>query len=737
MDIDGKTVILASHKPVGKKTDEVMQYGTLARVLSVIKSSNGSVQVNIQTTTPVKMTDIRTEDDGELSAEATEIAQDVTINPQVEALRSRAGEQIKILSRARRYNYELIRTVLSHNSLPLFLDATISAFGMGSELAQRVLIAENYEEKLKIIIARLDAELQNLDLDNTIKSRINQQMSKAHREVYLNEKMKAIQRELGEREDCDANSLKQKIAAAKLPKDVNEKALSELKKLRNLQPMSSEASVIKNWLDEILALPWNKRSDAKIDLNEAEKIMNEDHEGLEKIKERILEHLAVMKQTGKSGGAILCFVGPPGVGKTSLGKSIARATGRQYARMSLGGVADEAHFRGHRKTYIGSQPGRIIDMLKRAKVKNPLVVLDEIDKLGRDYRGDPEAALLEILDPEQNKTFRDHYLESDFDLSEVMFVATANSYKMSQALIDRMEIIDLSGYVEDEKIRIAQSHLIKNAAENMGINPSEISISIETLRHMVRYYTMEAGVRELYRLIEKLLRKSLRAGKKDFSIQQIEEWLGVRKYDFRSTSDKDSVGIISGLSYTDAGGNIIPLEASTIPGKGNIIITGHLGEIMKESAQIAKSCAQSMAAEFGINPEVFEKTNIHVHALDGGVPKEGPSAGLAICAAILSALSNIPIRRDVALTGEISLHGKALPIGGLREKLLGARRGGISIVIMPEKNRKDLADIPEYIFEGMELKFVNDIREVIEIAFTTPPMPIAPGVRISSEDARQ
>jgi ATP-dependent Lon protease len=734
-DIEGKTVIMATYRPIGRNNDSLNQYGTLARVISVLRAGNGAIQVNIQTISPVKMSDIRTEQDGELSAEAEDIPQDNQTTVKADAIRERVREQIKILSRSRKFNYDHFRQILSHNSLPLFMDAVISAFNMGSEFAQKVLIAPNMEAKLSLICARLEEELAALDIDNTIKSRVNSQMSKAHREAYLNEKMRAIQKELGDDEAGDANSLKQKIANAKLPKEVHDKAMSELKKLRNLQPMSSEASVIKNWLDEILALPWNKSSETKIDLAEAEKIMDEDHDGLEKIKERILEHLAVMKQTKKSGGAILCFVGPPGVGKTSLGKSIARATGRKYARMSLGGVSDEAHFRGHRKTYIGSQPGRIIDMLKRAKVRNPLIVLDEIDKMGRDYRGDPEAALLEILDPEQNKSFRDHYLEADFDLSDIMFVATANSRNISRALLDRMEIIDLSGYVEDEKIRIAKNHLIKNACEQIGTDPASISISDEVLRFMIRYYTREAGVRELSRLITTILRKSLRSGINDFSAAQVEKWLGVKKYDFGKTGDADAVGVINGLAWSEVGGDLLQLEAATMPGKGKILITGRLGEVMKESAQIAKSFVQSMAAEFGINSDVFEKTDIHVHALEGAVPKDGPSAGLALCAVILSALAGIPVRRDIAITGEISLHGKALPIGGLREKLLGARRGGIRLVMIPEENRKDLQDIPEYIYAGMELKFVKDIREVIEVALTHRPMPVATALHISETRA--
>ncbi|MDR0449502.1 MAG: endopeptidase La [Rickettsiales bacterium] len=734
-DVEGKMVILATHKPAGKHSDTMNQYGTLARVVNVIRASNGSVQMNLQTIAPVQMSEVLTDPNGELSAEAKEIPQDNSMTIKADALRERIREQIKTLARSRKFNYDHVRSILSHNSTPLFIDALIAAFNMGAAFAQKVLIAPNMEEKLMLIAARLDEELAVLDLDNTLKSRVNSQMTKAHREAYLNEKMRAIQKELGDDEGGDANSLKQKIVQAKLPKEAHDKAMSEHKKLRNIQPMSSEASVIKNWLDEIIALPWNKLSETKIDLAEAEKIMDEDHDGLEKIKERILEHLAVMKQTKKSGGAILCFVGPPGVGKTSLGKSIARAVGRKYARMSLGGVSDEAHFRGHRKTYIGSQPGRIIDTLKRTKVKNPLIVLDEIDKMGRDYRGDPEAALLEVLDPEQNKSFRDHYLEVDFDLSEVMFIATANSRNMSRALLDRMEIIDLSGYVEDEKIRIAKNHLIKNAAEQVGMNTPDIKISDDVLRFIIRYWTREAGVRELSRLITTILRKSLRSGKNDFSEAQVGEWLGVKKYDFGKTGDNDAVGVINGLAWSEVGGDLLQLEAAAMPGKGKILITGRLGEVMKESAQIAKSYVQSMAAEFGINPEVFEKTDIHVHALEGAVPKDGPSAGLALCSVILSALAGIPVRRDIAITGEISLHGKALPIGGLREKLLGARRGGIRLVMIPEENRKDMQDIPEYIHEGMELKFVKDIREVIDIALTHKPMPMAAPVHISENRA--
>ncbi|MDR2685709.1 MAG: endopeptidase La [Rickettsiales bacterium] len=731
-EIQNKTVILAAIK---KNHGDVHPYGTLARVANVIQSADGAVQVNIQTLAPIRITDVRTEANGELSGEAAEtFPQETTITPRAESLKERAVDMIRMLSRSRKMNYENIRAVISSHSWPLFIDAAVSALGLGIETAQKMIIAKTFEDKLEILVARLSEEIQLMDLDNTIKSRVSSQMTKAHREAYLTEKMRAIQKELGDDEASDANTLKQKIQNAKLPKEVNDKAMSELKKLRNLPPMSSESSVIKNWLDEVIALPWNTEASSEIDLDAAQKIMDEDHDGLEKIKERVIEHLAVIKQTKKSGGAILCFVGPPGVGKTSLGKSIARAMGREYARISLGGVSDESHFRGHRKTYIGSQPGRIIDTLKRVKVKNPVIVLDEIDKMGRDYRGDPEAALLEILDPEQNKTFRDHYLECEFDLSNVMFIATANSRDLSRPLLDRMEIINLSGYVEDEKIRIAQNHLIKNAAEKIGMNPANITISDDTIRHIIRFYTQEAGVRELQRLIETILRKSLRNSKNDFSVAQVGEWLGVQKYDFGRTDKEDAVGIINGLSWSEVGGDILQLEAVQMPGKGNVIITGQLGEVMKESAQIAKSCAQTLASEFGIGEDAFKKTDIHIHALSGAVPKDGPSAGLALCSVIMSALSGVAIRRDIAVTGEISLHGRAMPIGGLREKLLGARRGGVRIVMIPEENRKDLADIPEYIYEGMELKFVNNIRDVIDIALTTRPLPVAPAVRIVGKE---
>jgi ATP-dependent Lon protease len=736
-DINGKTVILGTHKSRGKKSkdDNLLPYGTLANVLQVVKTGNApTVQVTIQTIKAVKISDIKMEENQELSAEAEVLSfNDDSESATTEEIKAKLVEQIKTISRSRKFNYEQMRAVLYHNSLPLFIDATIAALNLDLNLAQQILIAPSFTKKLTLLSNRLDEEISHIDIDNSVKSRVGAQISKAQREAYLNEKMRAIQKELGEDDDNDSASLKKKIEKAKLPADVLDKVMSEFKKLRNLPPMSAEGSVIKNWLDEILALPWNKSSETHIDLSEAETIMNEDHDGLDKIKERILEHLAVVKKTGNSSGTILCFVGPPGVGKTSLGKSIARAMGRKYARISLGGVSDEAHFRGHRKTYIGSQPGRIIDTIKRSGVNNPLIVLDEIDKMGRDYRGDPEAALLEILDPEQNKTFRDHYLEVDFDLSQIMFVATANSHNLSRALRDRMEIINLSGYVEDEKIKIARNHLINKAAFTTGVDVNVINISDDALKFIIRYYTREAGVRELSRLLEKLMRKALRYNKYDFSESQVEEWLGVRKFDFGKTEEQDAVGLINGLAWSEVGGDLLQLEAITMPGKGKIILTGHLGDVMKESMQIAKSVVQSMAAEFGISDDTFEKTDIHIHALDGAVPKDGPSAGLALCTVILSAMTKIPVRRDIAMTGEISLHGKALPIGGLREKLLGARRGGVKMVLIPEENRKDMADIPEYIYAGMELKFVKDIREVIDAALTQKPMPVAPAIRISDD----
>jgi len=558
-------------------------------------------------------------------------------------------------------------------------------------------------------------------------------MEKTQREYYLNEQLKAIQKALGEGEDGrdEVHELEERIARTKLSKEAREKAQQEVKKLRNMSPMSAEATVVRNYLDWMLSIPWKKRSRVKKDITAAEKILNEDHYGLEKVKERILEYLAVQQRMAKLKGPILCLVGPPGVGKTSLGKSVARATGRNFVRMSLGGVRDEAEIRGHRRTYIGSMPGKVIQGMKKAKASNPLFLLDEIDKLGADWRGDPSSALLEVLDPEQNHTFQDHYLEVDYDLSDVMFVCTANTMRMPQPLLDRMEIIRLPGYTEDEKVEIAKRHLLPKQLSENGLKESEWSISDSALRDVIRYYTREAGVRNLEREIANLARKAVKeiavnADVKSVKVttRNLDKYAGVRKFRFGETELEDMIGVVTGLAWTEVGGELLTIEALLVPGKGKMTITGKLGEVMQESIQAANAFVRARATQFGIEPPLFEKRDIHVHVPEGAVPKDGPSAGVAMVTTMVSVLTGNPVRKDVAMTGEISLRGRVLPIGGLKEKMLAALRGGVKTVIIPKDNEKDLADIPDNVKKGLEIVIASTVDEVLECALTKPLVPI-------------
>ena len=588
-------------------------------------------------------------------------------------------------------------------------------------------------ERLEKVMAFMESEIGVLQVEKKIRNRVKRQMEKTQREYYLNEQMKAIQRELGETEDGkdEMAELEEQIAKTKLSKEAKEKALGELKKLKSMSPMSAEATVVRNYLDWMLSLPWKKNSRVKSDITEAEKILNADHYGLEKVKERILEYLAVQQRTKKIKGPILCLVGPPGVGKTSLGKSIAAATGRNFVRVSLGGVRDEAEIRGHRRTYIGSMPGKVLQGMKKAKTSNPLFLLDEVDKLGNDYRGDPSSALLEVLDPEQNSTFGDHYLEVEYDLSDVMFVTTANTLRMPQPLLDRMEVIRLSGYTEDEKVEIAKHHLIDKQMENHGLKKGEWSISDEALRDLIRYYTREAGVRNLERELANLTRKATKEiliakGSKKVSVtrRNLGKYAGVRKYRFGEVEDEDSVGATTGLAWTEVGGELLTIEAVLMPGKGNATLTGQLGDVMKESIQAARSFVRSRSVTFGIKPTLFDKRDIHVHVPEGATPKDGPSAGVAMCTSIVSALTGIPVRKDVAMTGEITLRGRVLPIGGLKEKLLAALRGGLSTVLIPKENEKDLEEIPDNVKRGLKIIPVSSVDEVLGLALTKPLVPI-------------
>jgi ATP-dependent Lon protease len=578
----------------------------------------------------------------------------------------------------------------------------------------------------------MESEIGVLQVEKRIRSRVKRQMEKTQREYYLNEQLKAIQKELGEGEDGkdELAELDDRINKTKFSKEARDKAQGELKKLRAMSPMSAEATVVRNYLDWLLSIPWQQRTKVKRDIKAAEKVLNDDHYGLEKVKERILEYLAVQQRMKKVKGPILCLVGPPGVGKTSLGKSVARATGRNFVRMSLGGVRDEAEIRGHRRTYIGSMPGKIIQGMKKAKSSNPLFLLDEVDKLGQDWRGDPSSALLEVLDPEQNSTFNDHYLEIDYDLSDVMFVTTANTLRMPQPLLDRMELIRLPGYTEDEKVEIARRHLIPKQVKANGLKKTEWSITVDALRDLIRYYTREAGVRNLERELANLARKSIkdilvkRRKKITITRKNLERYAGVRRFRYGEVEETDLVGVTTGLAWTEVGGELLTIEAVTLPGKGRVTATGKLGDVMKESVQAAESYVKSRSIAFGIVPTLFDKRDIHVHVPEGATPKDGPSAGVAMVTSIVSVLTGIPVRRDIAMTGEITLRGRVLPIGGLKEKLLAALRGGLTTVLIPKENEKDLAEIPDNVKKGLTILPMNSVDELLKHALVSAPTPI-------------
>ena len=597
---------------------------------------------------------------------------------------------------------------------------------------QSLLEITSVNERLEKIFGYMEGEIGVLQVEKKIRSRVKKQMEKTQRDYYLNEQMKAIQKELGETEEGknEADEIEAKINNAKMSKEAKEKSLAELKKLRAMSPMSAEATVVRNYLDWMLGIPWNERTRTRRDIKKAEQILDVDHYGLEKVKERILEYLAVQQRQNKIKGPILCLVGPPGVGKTSLGKSIAHATGRNFVRMSLGGVRDEAEIRGHRRTYIGSMPGKVIQGMKKAKSSNPLFLLDEVDKLGSDWRGDPSSALLEVLDPEQNHTFSDHYLEVDYDLSDVMFVCTANTLRMPQPLLDRMEIIRLAGYTEDEKVEISRRHLIPKIMKDHGLKKTEFSMSDDSLRDLIRYYTREEGVRSMEREVASLARKSV----KDILVKSLksvhvtrrnlEKYAGIKRFRYGEVEPEDLVGVTTGLAWTEVGGELHTLEAVALPGKGKIITTGKLGDVMRESVQAAESYVKARAVAFGIKPTTLEKRDIHVHVPEGATPKDGPSAGVGMVTSIVSVLTGIPVRKDVAMTGEITLRGRVLHIGGLKEKLLAALRGGLTTVLIPKENEKDLAEIPDNVKKGLNILFMNTVEEVLKFALTKPIVPI-------------
>jgi ATP-dependent Lon protease len=732
-----KSIFLVSQlDPAEDDPDREALYdlGVIATVLQLLKLPDGTVRVLVEGRQRASLSAL-VQERSHLAAEVDLIEDAQPEGAEVQALMRSVIEQFE--------NYaKLNRKLPAETAVQLgqieesskLADAVAANINIKVSDKQALLAELDPVRRLEMAFAFMEGELGVLQVEKKIRSRVKRQMEKTQREYYLNEQLKAIQRELGnaaeEGEGDELAELAKKIERTKLSKEARGKAQSELKKLRAMAPMSAEATVSRNYLDVLLGLPWGKKSKLKHDITEAERILDEDHYGLAKVKERIVEYLAVQARTNRLKGPILCLVGPPGVGKTSLGRSIARATGREFVRQSLGGVRDEAEIRGHRRTYIGSLPGKIVTNLKKAGTSNPLFLLDEIDKLGQDFRGDPSSALLEVLDPEQNSRFQDHYLEVDYDLSDVMFVTTANSMDMPQPLLDRMEIIRLEGYTEDEKVEIAKRHLIPKQIESHGLKEGELSLTDEGLRALIRYYTREAGVRTLEREIAKLARKALRQilegkiEKVEITPDNLGDFIGVRKFRHGMGEEEDQIGAVTGLAWTEVGGELLTIEAVTVPGKGQIRTTGKLGEVMQESVQAAFSFVKARSPSYGVKPSLFARKDIHVHLPEGAVPKDGPSAGIGMVTAIISTLTGIPVRRDVAMTGEVTLRGRVLPIGGLKEKLLAALRGGITKVLIPAENEKDLVEIPANIKEGLELVVVAHVDEVLSHALATPVVPI-------------
>ena len=711
---------------------ELYEVGTLANVLQLLKLPDGTVKVLVEGKERARV-DSFSEQTDYLEASVVSLAEENADSDEVRGLMRSVISQFEQYVRLNKKIAPEVLVGLNQISEPSKLaDTVASHLGLKISDKQQLLATTDVAKRLEMVFGFMEGEIGVLQVEKKIRSRVKRQMEKTQREYYLNEQLKAIQRELGETDEGrdETSELEERIKKTKLSKEARDKAMGELKKLRSMSPMSAEATVVRNYLDWILGLPWGKKSKVKKDIKIAEEVLDADHYGLEKVKERIVEYLAVQSRTNKLKGPILCLVGPPGVGKTSLGRSIAKATGREFIRFSLGGVRDEAEIRGHRRTYIGSMPGKIIQSLKKSGTSNPLFLLDEIDKMGQDFRGDPASALLEVLDPEQNAKFNDHYLEVDYDLSDVMFVTTANTLRMPQPLLDRMEIIQLSGYTEDEKVEICKRHLIGKQVENHGLKKGEWSVSDEALRDLVRYYTREAGVRNLERELAKLARKSLKyilEGKGDsvhITPENLEEFAGVRRYRFGESEQEDQVGATTGLAWTEVGGELLTIEAVTVPGKGNIKTTGKLGDVMQESIQAAFSYVKARSALFGIKPTLFEQRDIHVHVPEGATPKDGPSAGIAMVTSIVSVLTGIPVRKDIAMTGEVTLRGRVLPIGGLKEKLLAALRGGIKTVLIPAENEKDLAELPENVKQALEIIPVKVADQVLDLALTQALQPI-------------
>jgi ATP-dependent Lon protease len=732
---EGKEILLATQKD--KDDDDpspsaIYDVGVVATVLQLLKLPDGTVKVLVEGRARAGI--VKFTDQAEFyEAEIVYVQEDGAGSPEAEALSRAVIEQFEnYVKLNKKVPPEALAAIPQIEAPGELADRIASHLSVKISEKQALLEIFNVVKRLEKVYALMEGEISVMQTEKKIRNRVKRQMEKTQREYYLNEQMKAIQRELGEQDDTrdELLELERRIKKTRLSKEARTKAEAELKKLRNMSPMSAESTVVRNYLDWLLSIPWGKAKTKAIDIDRAEKILEEDHYGLEKVKERILEYLAVQSRTGALKGPILCLVGPPGVGKTSLGRSIAKSTGREFVRVALGGVRDEAEIRGHRRTYIGSMPGKIIQSMKKAKSTNAFFLLDEIDKMGSDWRGDPSSALLEVLDPAQNSTFADHYLEVDYDLSPVMFVTTANSLNMPQPLLDRMEIIRIPGYTEDEKLEIAKRHILPRLLKDHGLKDGEITVPDKAIRDLIRYYTRESGVRSLERELGNLARKTVRdilkGETKSITVddERLAKYAGVKKYKYGEMDAEDQVGIITGLAYTDFGGDILTIEAVKMPGKGRMSITGNLKDVMKESISAANSYVRSRATKFGIKPPVFERTDVHIHVPDGATPKDGPSAGAAMATAIVSVLTGIPIRKDIAMTGEVTLRGRVTAIGGLKEKLLAALRSGVKTVLIPVENEKDLADIPENVKSGMEIIPVSTMDEVLARALVRAPTPI-------------
>lgn len=738
----GKSIILVAQKSAAKdepSAEDMYRIGNVANILQMLKLPDGTVKVLVEGSHRAEILEIL-DRKNHFEGVARLIETDETENHEIEAMRRALLTQFdQYVKLNKKIPAEILTSLASIDESGRLADTVVAHLPLKLEQKQDVLEIFDVQKRLEHLLGLLEAELDILQVEKRIRGRVKRQMEKSQREYYLNEQVKAIQKELGEGEEgADLDELTKKIEAAQMPKEARAKADSELKKLKLMSPMSAEATVVRNYIESLVSLPWKKKSKISRDLAAAEAILEKDHYGLDRVKERILEYLAVQQRVDKLKAPILCLVGPPGVGKTSLGQSIARATNRKFVRMSLGGVRDEAEIRGHRRTYIGSMPGKILQNMGKVGVRNPLFLLDEVDKMGADFRGDPSSALLEVLDPEQNSTFVDHYVEVEYDLSDVMFVATANTLNIPAPLLDRMEVIRLSGYTEDEKINISMRYLIKKQMKYHGLKETELSVSESAVRDIVRYYTREAGVRSLEREIAKICRKVvkmllLKKSERTITVssRNLEKFLGVRRYSYGMAEKKNQVGQVTGLAWTEVGGDLLTIESVVLPGKGKTITTGTLGEVMQESIQAALSVVRNRSKTLGIAEDFYQKTDIHIHLPEGATPKDGPSAGIAICTAIVSVLTGIPVRADVAMTGEITLRGEVLPIGGLKEKLLAAHRGGIKHVLIPEENVKDLSEIPDNIKSKLDIHAVKWIDQVIDFALESKPVAL-PG---AAEDA--